>query len=92
LYVGANQFCNVGEFERGQEMAERALGPDEKEPVVLYNVACFFAKKGDNDRAIELLERAVTNGWGDRAWLETDSDLDSLRTDPRFKSLLDRID
>lgn len=92
LYVGANQLCSVGEFEKGQEMAERALGPDEKEPVVLYNVACFFAMKGDYDRAVDLLERAVTNGWGDRAWLETDSDLDALRDNARFQALLEKID
>jgi adenylate cyclase len=92
LYVSANQFCNVGELDKGLEMAERALGPDEKEPVVLYNVACFFAMKGDSDRSIELLERAVENGWGDRAWLETDSDLDSLRADARFQALLETID
>lgn len=92
LYVGANQLCSVGEFEQGQEMAERALGPDEKEPVVLYNVACFYAMKGDYDRALDLLERAVVNGWGDRAWLETDSDLDALRDDRRFQALLETID
>ncbi len=92
LYVGANQFCNVGEFEKGEEMAKRALGPDEKEPVVLYNVACFYSMKGDHNRALELLERAVENGWGDRAWLETDCDLDALRDDKRFTALLDKID
>jgi tetratricopeptide (TPR) repeat protein len=41
LYVGANQLCSVGELDKGLELAERALGQDEKEPVVLYNVACF---------------------------------------------------
>ncbi len=68
------------------------LGQDEKEPVVLYNVACFYAMKGDPDRSLELLERAVENGWGDLAWLQTDSDLDSLRDDDRFKAILKRID
>lgn len=92
LYVGANQLCNVGELDKGMELAERALGQDENEPVVLYNVACFYAMKGDPDRSLELLERAVERGWGDRAWLETDSDLDSLRNDDRFKALLDTID
>ncbi len=92
LYVGANQLCNVGELDKGLELAERALGQDEKEPVVLYNVACFFAMKGDADRSIELLERAVENGWGDLAWLETDSDLDILRDDARFKAILAGID
>ncbi|MDX1380147.1 MAG: tetratricopeptide repeat protein, partial [Xanthomonadales bacterium] len=92
LYVGANQLCNVGELDKGMELAERALGQDEHEPVVLYNVACFYAMKGDTDRSLELLERAVEQGWGDRAWLETDSDLDSLRGETRFKKLLGRIE
>ena len=91
LYVGANQFANVGEFAKAQELAERALGRDQEEPVVLYNVACFYAMKGDTDRAMELLERAVENGWGDKAWLETDPDLDSLRSDARFQALMARI-
>jgi adenylate cyclase len=89
LYVGANQLCNVGEQEKGLELAERALGQDDKEPVVLYNVACFYAMQGDLDRSLELLERAVEQGWGDRAWLETDSDLDALRADHRFVALLE---
>jgi len=89
LYVGANTLCNVGEMERGMELAERALGQDDNEPVVLYNVACFYAMKGDPDRSLELLARAVERGWGDRAWLETDSDLDALREDQRFVALLE---
>ncbi len=88
LYVGANQLCNVGELDKGLELAERALGQDDQEPVVLYNVACFYAMQGDIDRSLELLTRAVDLGWGDRAWLETDSDLDALRADPRFVALL----
>jgi adenylate cyclase len=91
LYFGAQNLCLVGENEKGVELAERALGQDQDEPVVLYNVACFYALQGDVDRAIELLTKAVTNGWGDREWLETDSDLDTLRKDNRFKALLAQI-
>jgi len=89
LYIGANQLSNVGEREKGLEMAERALGQDENEPIVLYNVACFFAMQGNVDRALELLTGAIERGWGDRAWLETDSDLDALRSDDRFSALLE---
>ena len=91
LYIGANQFANVGELEKAQDLAERALGQDQDEPVVLYNVACFYAMKGDLDRSLELLGRAVDHGWGDRAWLETDCDLDTIRHDPRFEALMARI-
>ena len=91
LYFGAQNLWRVGEHEKAMELAERALGQDQEEPVVLYNVACFFVEQGDHDRALGLLERAVEMGWGDRAWLETDSDLDPLRGNARFQALLARI-
>jgi len=92
LYFGAQNLALIGEREKALELAERALGQDRDEPVVLYNVACFYALQGDHDRCIELLTKAIDQGWGDREWLETDSDLDALRKDQRFKSLLARID
>ena len=81
LYLGAQNLWRVGEQKKAVELAEQALGQDQSEPVVLYNVACFYAVQGDNQRAIDLLEKAVELGWGDRAWMETDSDLDPLRHD-----------
>ncbi len=58
---------------------------------MLYNGACFYASQGDNPRALDLLQQAVQLGWGDRAWMEHDSELESLRDDPAFKALLARI-
>jgi hypothetical protein len=43
------------------------------------------------DRAIECLDQAIENGFGHREWLENDTDLDSLRDDPRFKALQQRL-
>ena len=91
LYICAQNLCCVGEFEKGSELADRALAQGNDEPVVLYNVACFYAHAGDRERSIDMLERAVDKGWGDKAWIETDSDLDSLRDLPRFQELLARI-
>jgi adenylate cyclase len=47
--------------------------------------------QGDHERAVDLLEKAVNLGWGDRAWMEHDSDLDPLHDHPRFQALLSRI-
>ena len=44
------------------------------------------------DRAFELLTEAINNGFGYRAWLENDNSLKALRGDPRFQSLLERLD
>src|SRR3546814_6606032 len=59
--------------------------------MVLYNVACLYTTQGNPQRALELLEEAVRLGFGDRAWMETDSDLEPLRSEPRFQALLASI-
>ncbi|RZA20516.1 MAG: hypothetical protein EOP93_05710 [Lysobacteraceae bacterium] len=51
----------------------------------------FYTGLGEKERAIDLLEQAVSLGWGDRAWMENDSDLEPLRDEPRFQALLVRI-
>ncbi|HEX5053368.1 MAG TPA: tetratricopeptide repeat protein [Planctomycetota bacterium] len=52
-----------------------------------YNVACVHALKGRTDEAFTWLEKAIGAGFRDAELLATDSDLDSLRTDARFKKL-----
>jgi adenylate cyclase len=91
LCFGAANLSSLGESQRAMDWATRALENSSEEPLVLYNVACTYTLEGETDRSMELLEKAVNLGWGDRAWLETDSDLDSLRDLPRFKSLLGKI-
>lgn len=91
LQIAANNLIQVGEKQKGIAMAERALAQGRSEPVVLYNGACFYAVQGDAERSIGLLEEAVRLGWGDRAWMEHDSELDSLHGNSRFEALLARI-
>ena len=44
------------------------------------------------EEAVGLLERAVANGFGYKAWLENDSDFDKIRQHPRFIALLDSME
>jgi len=87
LYLGASGLVQLGERERGLEWARRAFGIDPDDSGVLYNVACVYALVGQIDDAIRCLEKAIQNGFGHREWLENDSDLNSLRSDPRFEAL-----
>jgi len=91
LYLGANALVVTGHREEGLQWMEQALsfGPDE--PGVLYNGACVMVKVGDHDRAFELLTRVVESGFGHKAWIEHDSDLEPLRSDPRYPALMKRL-
>jgi tetratricopeptide (TPR) repeat protein len=91
LYLGSNALYKLGDIPRAEAWAERALAVDPNDAGVLYNVACAFGVQGQVDRAIDLLERAVENGFGHREWIEHDPDLKDLHGRPRFKALLERL-
>ncbi len=90
-YFGALSLGQLGEKERSQEWAERALAIDPDDSSVLYNVGCVYANLGQTEKAIDCLERSVTSGMGQKEWIEHDSDLDSLRSHPRFQALLEKL-
>jgi adenylate cyclase len=91
LYIGAQALVATGNVARAREWAERALEAAPDEPSVLYNLGCMHSLMGDHDKAIALVDEAVKLGFGYRAWLEKDGDLDPLRDDPRFQAILARL-
>jgi len=74
---------------------ELALAARELEDTGLtnYNVACMYSLKGDKDKAFKHLSLAIELGMENTGQdlvklMKTDSDLDGLRDDPRFKKAL----
>ena len=57
-----------------------------------YNLACASARCGNRKEAIEALRRAVANGFTDVAQLKTDPDLDSLRSEPAFRLIVEALE
>lgn len=79
---------NAGDYEQAVAKQLRAVEQVPDHLIVLYNLACFEARAGKTDDAIEHLKAAADR---DREILELardDTDLDSLRGDPRFKELV----
>jgi non-specific serine/threonine protein kinase len=92
LYMGANGLVALGETARGLEWADRALALDPEDALLLYNVACIKSLAGAGDDALECLDRAVRAGMRNRGWLEHDSNLDAIRSNPRFQALMRGLD
>ncbi len=92
LYMGANALAALGETEKSLEWAQLALSMEPDEPMVLYNLACIWSLAGKTDAAIDCLERAVRAGLTQKSWLDHDGNLDPLRGDLRFQTLLNEIE
>jgi tetratricopeptide (TPR) repeat protein len=86
--MAANTYANLQDGERSAEYAARAVAVDPTDPMVLYNVACLYSVLGRPEDSLTALEDAVNRGWGDKTWLEHDSDLDAIREHPRYVALV----
>lgn len=88
LYMAANGLAALGERERSRQFLERALAIQPDDPMLRYNAGCIFAMLGLLDPALDCLERAVRGGLTQKGWYVHDSNLDPLRSLPRFQELL----
>src|SRR6184192_1794184 len=91
-YLGASALVELGESERAREWLSRALAIDPDDPMTQYNVACGYSTLGDIDAAFDLLERWLPFANHEtKAWIKHDSDLDALRSHPRYQKILELI-
>ena len=70
-----------------RKAAAGASGPEGD----LYNEACAWALAGDADRAFAALQAAAAAGLADVTLVESDADLASLRSDPRWPGTLGTV-
>ncbi len=93
-YLGAIALVTLGERERAREWASRALSIDPDDVMTQYNVACVHSLLGDIEQAFDLLERLLPNAGQElkRGWIKHDSDLDPLRSHPRYQKVLEIIE
>lgn len=60
-----------------------------RDPIVLYNAACFFSMAGSEEDALNCLDKCFLKaGTINPDWLKNDSDLDNIRGSERFARLL----
>ena len=56
-----------------------------------YNLGCAYAKVNDKDKAFPALEKAATLGYDSKTQYENDGDLNLIRSDSRYKALLEKL-
>ena len=86
---GVTALARLGETARAKEWINRALLIDPDNMNMRYNFACALTVLKENDAAIDVLGPLLETAYIDRLnHAKVDADLDPLRDDPRFKSMI----
>jgi len=87
-FAVADELRRSGRMPEGRAVLRKAREERPDAWAMTYNSACWEALAGNPDEAFEHLRRArELNPDEVRKYMAEDSDLDSLREDPRFKEL-----
>jgi tetratricopeptide (TPR) repeat protein len=94
---GESEFERANERHHARHWDEAAAGfiasyqAGYREQTSAYNAACALARAGRTDEAFQWLDKAYATGFDLAEYIDDDSDLASLRGDPRFAALEKRV-
>lgn len=90
MYLG-NIYTTKGMYEKGLNVDLKLAELKPANPLVHYNLACSYSLLGNTDAAINTLKKAIDLGYKDVEHLERDSDLINIRSDKRYKELIEKL-
>jgi len=61
------------------------------DPVMLYNCTCFYSRLGELERSLDALRQAIAAGYSNVEWAKQDPDLNRLRDNPQFQTLIEDL-
>jgi len=88
-YSVGKELLGVKEYSHAARAFQQAAARSPRPANSLYNTACALSLGGDRNSAFDFLAKAIDQGFSDRHQLENDDDLDNLRDDRRFATLLE---
>lgn len=75
-------------FEKAERCYKRSLELKPEDIDSWFNLACIYSIRNEKVNAINYLSIAIEFGYNDKAWLETDTDLDNIRDTQEFNKIL----
>ena len=78
----------AGKTDQAKGEAARAVELSPSDPLMMYNAACFYARMGDKEAALDGLRNAISAGYGAFEWIKRDPDLESIREHPQYLELM----
>src|SRR5471032_241742 len=91
LQLLGDHYTQRGRFTEGLNVDERLARLDPENALVFYNLACSYSPTDQFDRAALALEKALSLGYRDFAWLAKDPDLKKFRAQPAYAEIKEKI-
>jgi adenylate cyclase len=89
LNMGAFALLRLGQTEEAREWMSTSMKNAPMDSIIQYNGACFFSLAGDVEHALDCLENCLIKvGNISREWLIHDSDMDNIRSHPRYEAII----
>ncbi len=80
-------YKRVGQVLHAIHALESAQESEPREPILHYNLACYWSLLSKRERALRCLQRAIDLDSNLRELVSDESDFDALRDDPEFRAL-----
>jgi tetratricopeptide (TPR) repeat protein len=84
-------YTKVGRIADGLKMDRKLVRLEPDNATAHYNLACSLALCKKRPAALQSLRKAVSLGYDDVDWMLQDPDLEILKTDPEFQTLLGQL-
>ncbi len=91
LMENGTNFLLLERYDEAIELFQEATKFPDQAAQANYNIGCALALKGDREKALVALSKSIDLGFDQAKLFRTDDDLNSLRSDPRFSLLLQRL-
>jgi hypothetical protein len=87
----ADSLYRAGQYQGSLNAFEKAFAIKTGSANDLYNAACNAALLKNNDKAFFYLGKSIDAGWEDLEYLKNESDFIYIRTDQRWKDMLEKL-
>jgi len=84
-YDEKNYAASLKSYQNGFKVEEPRNG-------LIYNAACSAALAGKKGKAYKLLKQAIEKGWKDKAWMNKDTDFNSINSGKKWDAVNALVD
>lgn len=86
----ATEAFEKNDYAKAEQFLRRQLVLQPGNFVIMYNLGCALAMRGESEQAADFIVRAVEHGFTDLAHMERDPQLASVRDEPAIRGLRER--